>query len=77
MVKNSATNAGDVGSIPGLEDPLKEETESQCSCLGNPMDRGAWRATVHGFTVRHNLATKQQQLFNSSNFCFLCLGLCG
>ena len=22
----------------------------QCSCLGNPMDRGAWRATVHGVT---------------------------
>ena len=33
----------------------------QYSCLGNPMDRGAWRATVHGVTrVGHNLATKQQ-----------------
>ena len=31
----------------------------QYSCLGNPMDRGAWQATVHGVTrVRHNLATK-------------------
>ena len=29
------------------------------SCLGNPMNRGAWWATVHGVTgVRHNLATK-------------------
>ena len=36
-------------------------TPLQCSCLGNPMDRGAWRATVHGVTrVRHDLATKQQ-----------------
>ena len=32
------------------------------SCLGNPMDRGVWWATVHGVTrVRHNLAIKQQQ----------------
>ena len=28
----------------GLEDPLEEEMELQCSCLENPMDRGAWRA---------------------------------
>ena len=79
MVKNSATNAGDVGSIPGLG--RSPETGNgkplQCSCLGNPVDRGACRATVHGFTVRHNLATQEQQPFNSSKFCFLCLGLCG
>ena len=31
----------------------------QYSCLENPMDRGAWRATVHGVArVRHDLATK-------------------
>ena len=29
------------------------------SCVGNPMDRGVWQATVHGVTrVRHDLATK-------------------
>ena len=34
----------------------------QCSCLRSPMDRGAWRAKVHGVTkVGHNWATKQQQ----------------
>ena len=34
----------------------------QYSCLGNHMDRGAWKATYHGFTrVRHDLTTKQQQ----------------
>ena len=35
----------------------------QHSCLGNPMDRGAWQATVHGVAkrVRHDLAMKQQQ----------------
>ena len=32
------------------------------SCLGNPMDRGAWRATVHGVArVGQDLVTKQQQ----------------
>ena len=32
----------------------------QCSCLGNPMDRGAWRATVHmSQRVGQDLATKQ------------------
>ena len=34
----------------GWEDLLEKEmaTQPQYSCLGNPMDRGAWRATVHG-----------------------------
>ena len=34
----------------------------QYSCLGNPMDRGAWWATVHGVAERdtHDLVTKQQ-----------------
>ena len=36
------------------EDPLEEEmaTPLQHSCLGNAMDRGAWRATVHGVAKR-------------------------
>ena len=36
----------------GQEDPLEEEMASplQYSCLGNPMDREAWKATVHGVT---------------------------
>ena len=35
----------------------------QYSCLENPMDRGAWRATVHGVTrVGHDLATKERQI---------------
>jgi len=50
VVKNMPANAGDAGLIPvsgrspgeGNGDPL------QYSCLENPMDRGAWRATVHG-----------------------------
>ena len=50
MVNNPSANSGDVGSVPesgrspgdGKGNPL------QCFCLGNPMDRGAWWATVHG-----------------------------
>ena len=46
----SACNAGDLGSIPGLRKSPGEENgyPLQYSCLGNPMDRGAWQATVHG-----------------------------
>ena len=36
----------------------------QYSCLGNPMDRGAWRAAVHGVAESHNLETEQQQQQN-------------
>ena len=57
MVKNPPTNAGDArdaGSIPGLERPPGEGNDNtlQYSCLGNPMDRGAWLATDHGIVKR-------------------------
>ena len=50
VVKNPPANAGDVGLIPGPgRDPEEGNYNSlQCSCLGNPMVRGAWWATVHG-----------------------------
>ena len=50
MVKNPHTNAGDVGSIPGLARSLGGENGNplQYPCLGNPMDRGAWWAIVQG-----------------------------
>ena len=63
MIKEFICNAGDTGSIPGWErypgagngNPL------QYFCLANPMDRGTWWATVHGFTrVAHDLATKHR-----------------
>ena len=49
-VKASAPNAGDLGSIPGSGRPpgVGNGNSLQYSCLKNPMDRGAWRATVHG-----------------------------
>ena len=48
--KLSACNAGDLGLIPGLERSPGEGngTPLQYSCLENPMDGGAWQATVHG-----------------------------
>ena len=50
MVKNLPTNAGDAGSITGSRRSPGEGNGNplQCSYLGNPMDRRAWRATVHG-----------------------------
>ena len=49
-VKASACSVGDLGSIPGSGRSPGEGNGSslQYSCLENPMDRGAWRATVHG-----------------------------
>ena len=48
-VKVSASNVGDPGSIPGSGRSPGERNGNplQYSCLENPMDRGAWRATVH------------------------------
>ena len=49
-VTNPPANAGDVGSIPvlGRSVGVGNGNLLQYSYLGNPMDRGAWRATVHG-----------------------------
>ena len=48
--KASARNAGDLGSIPGSGRSPGEGNGNplQYSCLENPVDRGAWWATVHG-----------------------------
>ena len=55
VVKNPPANAGDIrdmGSVPGSERSPGEGKGNplQYSCLQNPMDRGAWWATVHGTT---------------------------
>ena len=50
MVKNPPANAGEAGLIPGSgRSPGEGNGNSlQYSCLGNPMDRGAWQDTVYG-----------------------------
>ena len=55
VVKNPPANAGDskdMGSIPesGEFPGVENGSLLQYSWLGNPMDRGAWRPTVHGVT---------------------------
>ena len=49
-VKNPPANAEDAGSIPGSGRSPGEGNGNllQYSCLGHPMGRGAWRATLHG-----------------------------
>ena len=66
VVKNPPANAGDMRCIPGCRrheiDPWVQRSPGECNdnpfqyaCLENPMDRGAWRATVHGLQrVRHD-----------------------
>ena len=52
MVRNLSANAGDEGSIPGSQRSPGERNGNslQYSCLGNPMDRIAWQATILGVT---------------------------
>ena len=66
VVKNLPVNAGDTGDkglIPGLGRSPGEGNGNplQYSCQGNPMDRGAWQATLHGVAkVRHNLVIEHE-----------------
>ena len=75
--KASPCNAGDPGSIPGLGRSPGEGNGNplQYSCLENPMDRGAWRATVHrvaksqtrlsDFThSTHTIFAKEARIYN-------------
>ena len=52
--KQFACNAGGLGSVRGLGGSLAEGNGNtlQYSCLENPMDTGAWWATVHGVAKR-------------------------
>ena len=71
VVKYLPAKAGDAGG-PGLIPDLGRIPRKgngnplQYSCLGNPKDRGAWLATVHGVTKQLNITyrLKQQQLIN-------------
>ena len=57
VVENTPANARNVHLIPGLGRSPEEGNENsfQYSCLGNPMDRGAWQATVFGGSQKNEI----------------------
>ena len=69
-VKVCACNVGDLGSIPGLGRSPGEGNGNplQYSCLENPMDGGAWWATVHGVAKSRTRLSD----FTSHNCCTYC-----
>ena len=82
LVKNPPPNAGDVrdvGSIPGSGRSPGEGngTPLQYSCLENPMDRGAWQATVYRVTksqtrlkrLRRHASYNKNKYLPSLSFC--------
>ena len=57
MTKNSPASKGDAGDVSFIPGSGRSPGERNCnllqySCLKNPMDRGAWRAIVHGAGVK-------------------------
>ena len=63
VVKNPPADTGDTGLMPGSGRSPGEGIGNlpQCSCLRNPMDRGAWQATVHGVAKELDTTKQQQQ----------------
>ena len=68
--KESACNSGDLGLIPGSGRSPGEGKGNplQYSCLENPMDRGAWQATVHG--VAKSQTRLSQLTLSLKSYCF-------
>ena len=69
-VKNLPASAGDTSSIPGLGRSPGQGNGNllQYSCMGNPIDRGAWRATVHGITKESDTTNG----LNNNSIIYLC-----
>ena len=72
LVKNPLANAGDIkdmGSVPGLGRPSRGGHGNlfQCSCLENPMDRGAWWATVHRVAESQTRLSDGARVHDQSN----------
>ena len=73
-VKASASNAGDLGLIPGSGRSPGEGNGNplQYSFLGNPMDRGAWQATVHRVAKSQTRLSDFTSFLSVFNFLFIC-----
>ena len=74
VVKSPSADSGDirdVGSLPGSGRSLGEGhgTPLQSSCLENPMDRGAWQATVHRF-AKSQIRLKELNIQDIISFLF-------
>ena len=73
--KESVCQAGDMGLIPGLGRFPREGNGNplQYSCLGNPMDRGTWRATVHRVAKSQTQLTTKQQYVIINIHIYVCI----
>ena len=76
MVKNPPASAGhrsDVGSVPGLgrSPGGRHGNPLLCSCLENPMDRGAWQAIVPKVAKSQMKQLSMQRLARSLCVCFV------
>ena len=60
----SAREGREAGLVPGSGDPL------WCSCLENPMDRGAWQAAVHRVAISQTRLSTHTSCYVSKFFCF-------
>ena len=68
VVKNLPASAGDAGLIPGMGKSPEEGNGNplQYSCLENPMDWGAWQATVLGVTKSHQRQVNDWAQYNNN-----------
>ena len=69
--RESACNVGDLGSTPGWGRSPGEGNgyPLQYSCMKNPMDRGAWRATVHGVAESETTEATEHKCLHICTFC--------
>ena len=75
VVKNPLANSGDTGSISGsgrspgegIHNPL------QYSCLRNPMNRGVWRAVIHGVAKESARLSYQTMMTMQLEYCLTCI----
>ena len=63
VVKNPSASSGDAGSIPASGSSPGEGNGNpfQYSCLGNPVHRGAWQATVHRVTKESDAGGRREE----------------
>ena len=70
--KKTATNSGDLGSIPGSERSSRggRGNPLECSCLENPMARGTWKDTVHRIAESRTQLKGLTHRYNDKSFSF-------